>query len=447
MATAGRPSAQYRGVFYVLLALLGLGGLAIVLYGLSQSPRLQVITVGLLLGLAAAIIGVVIGFVFGIPRRVQDGSASGRPGDAGYAVNTNLEQISDWLTKIIVGVGLVELSSLGSQFGVLSRALGGAMGNSPSSVAAAGIVIAFFAPLGFLVGYVLTRIYLTKAFKETDMLPRTSVSAPMSEIGDLLHRKIRGASADRAEVAMRAPRAVAAERHNREPLLDLPDPPMRPVVDLVAMCRDIDEILASLVLPLSSRNMTPTDMMEVLVRRGLLERPMVDVLNRLFDNARRVAAGAVLSDEDTVGLRTHGPALLSDLGRLRREAPSIFEEHVLATLASAAARGWRVETDIQIPATDQKPMLLDAVVGTDTASLFVEVRAQARNQGLPLQALRQWLGRVPGGQTLLLVVLGDHYTAPDRDQLRYDGTLQVFPWDAEADSFLSTVAALLGEPE
>src|SRR5216684_1230684 len=73
--------------------------------------------IGLLIAGAALAAGVLIGFLFGIPRTQQkegqksDPTIGSQPGVAdGYGVNTNLEQISDWLTKIIVGVGLVQLT-------------------------------------------------------------------------------------------------------------------------------------------------------------------------------------------------------------------------------------------------------------------------------------------------------------------------------------------------
>jgi hypothetical protein len=73
--------------------------------------------------LACLATGALVGFLFGIPRveqadrRPESGSPQGpTPALAGLyqedyrqRVNTNLEQISDWLTKIIVGLGLVEL--------------------------------------------------------------------------------------------------------------------------------------------------------------------------------------------------------------------------------------------------------------------------------------------------------------------------------------------------
>ena len=58
-------------------------------------------------------VGLLIGFLFGIPRTLQGlpEAADARLSESvrqRYMVNTNLEQVSDWLTKIIVGVGLVQ---------------------------------------------------------------------------------------------------------------------------------------------------------------------------------------------------------------------------------------------------------------------------------------------------------------------------------------------------
>src|SRR5215831_2761083 len=73
----------------------------------------------LALGIGAVVLGALLGFVFGIPRTLQhDIAPSPNPGIAeqdqiAYQINTNLEQISDWLTKIIIGVGLIELGNIG----------------------------------------------------------------------------------------------------------------------------------------------------------------------------------------------------------------------------------------------------------------------------------------------------------------------------------------------
>lgn len=50
-----------------------------------------------------------MGFVFGIPRiNTTDAVVIGRPPRL-VRPNSNLEQISDWLTKILVGVSLTQL--------------------------------------------------------------------------------------------------------------------------------------------------------------------------------------------------------------------------------------------------------------------------------------------------------------------------------------------------
>lgn len=80
----------------------------------------------LLWAFACFSVGALIGFLFGIPRVLQqDVIPVSKPAPSGVTatspttessidsyslkVNTNLEQISDWLTKIFVGLGLVQL--------------------------------------------------------------------------------------------------------------------------------------------------------------------------------------------------------------------------------------------------------------------------------------------------------------------------------------------------
>src|SRR5262245_43225237 len=68
--------------------------------------------VAILWSLGCIASGLLVGFLFALPRttegtEVKPASGSGGAGEAQLArrlrVNTNLEQISDWVTKIIVG--------------------------------------------------------------------------------------------------------------------------------------------------------------------------------------------------------------------------------------------------------------------------------------------------------------------------------------------------------
>jgi len=144
----------------------------------------QVLGAGTLIACGSLLTGALIGFLFGIPR-AQTGSKPPAPGPSGkegeghaskqaaaaqasqaeFDVNTNLEQISDWLTKIIVGMGLVNLRKMPGYFqglgGYFSHALGTDVQGGESVVLA---LIVLFLVCGFLLGYLLTRLFLTGAF-------------------------------------------------------------------------------------------------------------------------------------------------------------------------------------------------------------------------------------------------------------------------------------------
>jgi hypothetical protein len=88
---------------------------------------LSIFSHGTLFAVAFGSLGSLVGFLFGIPRTLQSGSNAigtsstfgaqdSKDGDNYHQeVNTNLEQISDWLTKILVGVGLTQLQNIPSK--------------------------------------------------------------------------------------------------------------------------------------------------------------------------------------------------------------------------------------------------------------------------------------------------------------------------------------------
>ncbi|GGU72928.1 hypothetical protein GCM10010260_00730 [Streptomyces filipinensis] len=88
--------------------------------------------------MASGLTGALLGFLFGIPRslrgrpQVSDNEANS-PDAGGYRSSTNPEEVSDWLTKIIVGVGLIQLGSATGALGRLIRAVGAALGGTPSA--------------------------------------------------------------------------------------------------------------------------------------------------------------------------------------------------------------------------------------------------------------------------------------------------------------------------
>ena len=124
------------------------------------------------LGLALFIGGSLIGFLFAIPKVAANPPSSNadKPSDETQSrlldVNTNLEQISDWLTKIIVGLGLVELRSIPkyvAQFvGVISPIFSSWQKGAPLAVTL------YFPVLGFTSGYLMTRLYLSGLIGRAD---------------------------------------------------------------------------------------------------------------------------------------------------------------------------------------------------------------------------------------------------------------------------------------
>jgi hypothetical protein len=139
---------------------------------------------------AAGMAGAALGFLFGIPRSLgADGvapaprpapDAAGQTGGVspvsagarqaapgGYLQNTNLEQISDWLTKIVVGVGLVEFKSLLEQFERLSGAVAKAWALDDGAAVAGAIMLSALIA-GFMYCYVWTRTEFIAELQRAD---------------------------------------------------------------------------------------------------------------------------------------------------------------------------------------------------------------------------------------------------------------------------------------
>ena len=107
--------------------------------------------------------GSILGFLFGIPH--ASGAASGSstlasgPTAARSSPSTSLEQVSDWLTKIIIGVGLVELDKIEARLATLGTLISRAVGAGAGNTAVAQLFVVTFGALGFLAGYIWTRVY------------------------------------------------------------------------------------------------------------------------------------------------------------------------------------------------------------------------------------------------------------------------------------------------
>lgn len=114
-------------------------------------------------------VGAVIGLLFGIPRSLQGNGAGTNPGsdDAksqAYGDNSNLEQISDWLTKILVGASLVQMREIKDLLVKLADRLAG-VPRTHQAFAFSLFVIIYFLVLGFVSSYLLARIWMPAVLK------------------------------------------------------------------------------------------------------------------------------------------------------------------------------------------------------------------------------------------------------------------------------------------
>jgi hypothetical protein len=160
---ANDVDTQRVEIFGLGIALLG----AIILFSYSGLSRAA--ASWMLCGAACFAVGMTTGFIFAIPR------ASSR------SVNSNLEVISDWLTKILVGVGLTEMKSIPPALGSLATFIAGGSQAPDKDKAFALFVILYFFFGGFVAAYLETRVFLTGAFLRSDPLgKRLSDSEPES---------------------------------------------------------------------------------------------------------------------------------------------------------------------------------------------------------------------------------------------------------------------------
>ncbi|MDX0140802.1 hypothetical protein GOC46_28865 [Sinorhizobium meliloti] len=175
--TSGRhvgPDATFRNY---TCASLAVGASCILLFAASVSGGESFFSqagASFALALSALVLGSLLGFVFGIPRTLQydiarqETQVTTGNETIGYQINTNLEQISDWLTKIIVGVGLVELGSIGSWLMSFSADMGKSFGDDGFGQAFVLGILVYFVCVGFLFGYLWTRLSFGLAVKEAD---------------------------------------------------------------------------------------------------------------------------------------------------------------------------------------------------------------------------------------------------------------------------------------
>lgn len=120
--------------------------------------------IGGLIFITAILSGCFIGFLFGIPRSAP---SAGNGGQAPYSDNTNLEQVSDWVTKIIVGLGIMQIDSFDESLSKIARYIGksytGFLSMDVAEPLCMTLVLSGFI-IGFLFAYINSRTFISSLF-------------------------------------------------------------------------------------------------------------------------------------------------------------------------------------------------------------------------------------------------------------------------------------------
>ncbi|MEM8640886.1 MAG: hypothetical protein AAGG51_19020 [Cyanobacteria bacterium P01_G01_bin.54] len=125
---------------------------------------------------ASLVCGGFLGFLFGVPRTLSYENQNENTSGSGVKANTNLEQISDWLTKILVGVGLTQIPAILAAIDKVTRTLAPDFSDpnisdlKPSSISFTLGLLVYFNICGFFLGYLWARLYLPRQFIKADSL-------------------------------------------------------------------------------------------------------------------------------------------------------------------------------------------------------------------------------------------------------------------------------------
>jgi hypothetical protein len=154
------------------------GVVAILLDASTYPNPYRVIGAALLIACAAGGAGASIGFLFGMPQAVKANQQDNNDGKSGLVLNTHLQEVADWLTKLLLGVGLAQLANLRGALNSLGTYLNQSTGLE-SGVAIA--IVIYFIAVGFLLGYLWAELYLStqvaRVKRLLESLPGTTGSA------------------------------------------------------------------------------------------------------------------------------------------------------------------------------------------------------------------------------------------------------------------------------
>ena len=163
------PTA-FSGAWLLAIPVIGLVATCYIFVYAQQvvADPWNVVGSALAFGAAAFLSGGLLGFLFGIPKAATSAAAA----DSEYTANTNLEQISNWVTTIVVGLTLTQLSRIPGALGRLADGMKAPLGGTDSSGDFGLALVIFYAVLGFLYLYLWSRTVLMGELARGDAAAR-----------------------------------------------------------------------------------------------------------------------------------------------------------------------------------------------------------------------------------------------------------------------------------
>lgn len=272
-------------------------------------------------------VGATVGFLFGIPRAAAPGKIAEGGGDlraqAGRP-NTNLEEVSDWLTKIIVGLTLVNLGEIEARLRAIGHHAAAVFQPDPtaSQESTATALVIGFTIIGFLGGYLYTRLFLQGAFSRSD--------GELRRFAEVLEEELADAGGDAMPATGEPSVPSPADRQSAERLLKAA-PPNRPEAVLSpmrALATEYEQLREQLPYG-AERTRRMAEIASRMKRLALAARPALAELSRSASPGERLAAVVVLQME-------FEPSYIDWLAaRLPEEAAFIGYQAASALLARA----------------------------------------------------------------------------------------------------------------
>jgi uncharacterized protein YneF (UPF0154 family) len=157
-----------RHIHLFPLALAFPGLIACLAYANTSANYWDLLGLLIIIAFAVMLSGGLLGFLFAIPKLNKNYNPhEDYDRSTKYMPNTNLEDVSDWLTKIIIGVTLTQLGKIPGYLQGMADYL---IDNSSSMLQADSArpfliaLIIYSLVAGFITGYFYTRIYLPNLF-------------------------------------------------------------------------------------------------------------------------------------------------------------------------------------------------------------------------------------------------------------------------------------------